>query len=55
MDDVDAAMRVMDACRMDADGQEEAEGVGHEVTLASLDLFACVVADGPPFSVVLTD
>lgn len=33
----------------------QAFGVYYQVTLAALDLFACIVAPTAPFSVVLTD
>jgi hypothetical protein len=35
--------------------QDQPERIDEEVTLAAFDLFACVVAPEPPFSVVLTD
>ena len=38
------AVPVLDARRMDADGQQQAEGVGQDVALAAKDLLASVIA-----------
>jgi hypothetical protein len=47
-------LAVLPVGRRDHDSQESAEGVDHEMPLASVDLLVCVNAVDPPCSVVLT-
>ena len=35
---------ILDACRMDADGQQQAERIGQDVALAAKHLLASVIA-----------
>jgi hypothetical protein len=37
------------------DGQQQAERIDEEMAFTAFDLFVCVKAADPPFSVVLTD
>src|SRR5687767_1718381 len=37
------------------DGQQQAKRIDEEMAFAAFDLFVCVKAADPPFSVVLTD
>ena len=39
----------------DDDRQQQAERIDEEVAFAAFDLFVCIEATDPPFSVVLTD
>jgi hypothetical protein len=40
---------------MDHNGQQQSNGVYHNMTLTSIDFLASIIAPGPPFSVVFTD
>ncbi len=46
---------VLDIGRVDHDGQQQTDGVYHDVPFAPHHLLASVIATRPPFSVVLTD
>jgi hypothetical protein len=39
----------------DDDGQEQAEGIDQDMSLAPLDVLVRIIAADPPFSVVLID
>ena len=45
---------ILDACRMDADGQQQAERIGQDVALAAKHLLASVIAGGVERSPPLT-
>ncbi len=53
-DDVRAAVAVLDVGRVNQDGAGQAACVDDQMALAPLDFLAGVVAERPPFSVVLT-
>ena len=46
---------ILDVGRMHDHGQQQAQGIYDDVTLAPVDFLARVVAPRPPFSAVLTD
>ena len=46
---------VLDIGAMDLHGNQQAAGIGDDMTLAALDLLAASKPRGPPLSVVLTD
>ncbi len=52
------AMAVLDASRVDVDGEDQAEGIDEEMALLALDLLARVIARRvdarPPFSAPFT-
>jgi hypothetical protein len=54
LEHVDCAITVLNVGGVDQDGNHKATGVGEDVALATLDLFARVIAARPPDSVVLT-
>ncbi|WP_425450924.1 hypothetical protein [Deinococcus irradiatisoli] len=51
----DRACAVLDMRLMHLDGHNESQRIDEEMPFAPVDLFAHVVATGPPASVLLTD
>ena len=49
------SVAVLDTGSVDDDRHKQAKGVDHHMALAAGDLLTCIIAPGPPFSVVLTD
>lgn len=46
---------ILNAGLMDDYGEDQADGVNHQVAFTAVDFLACVIAAKPPFSVVFTD
>lgn len=47
--DIDAAVAVLNVSSMDVNSEQKAEGVGHDMALATLNLLGAIIPEDPPF------